>query len=103
MFWIERDMQVAIRGAVQGDNATLDGGTLLNYLQPFLLIDMLPEVRIAVFSLQPYGRPSRIAKSRQQKQGDQRYQHGQRDSWGSTQSGLPTSSSCSSRVASLAD
>ncbi len=67
MFGIEPDMQIAIRGAVQGDHATLDSGTLLNYMQPFLLTDMLPQVRITVFSLQLYGRLSCIAKSRHQK------------------------------------
>ena len=51
IFGIEPDMQIAIRGAAQGDHATLDSGTLLNYMQPFLLIDMLPQVRITVFSL----------------------------------------------------
>ncbi len=67
MFGIERDMHIAIRGAAQGDHATLDSGTLLNYMQPFLLMDMLPQVRITVFSLQLYGRLSCIAKSRHQK------------------------------------
>jgi hypothetical protein len=67
IFGIERDMQIAIRGALQRDHATLDGGTLLNYMQPFLLVDMLPQVRIAVFSPQLYRRLSSIAKSRHQK------------------------------------
>src|SRR5260370_41046032 len=66
VFRIERDMQIAIRGAVQGDHAALDDGALLNYTQPFLLIDWLPQVSITVFSPQLYRRLSCVAKSRHQ-------------------------------------
>ena len=64
MIGIDPYVQVAIRGAVQRDHATLDRGTFFNYMQPFPLTNVVPQVGIAVFSLQLYGRFACIANSR---------------------------------------
>ena len=39
---IERDVQIAIRGSVCGDDAPLDRGARFEDRQPLLLVDMRP-------------------------------------------------------------
>ena len=64
---VKSDVQIAIRRSVHRRYATLDGRTRLNYRQPVLFVDVLPQVGVAAFSLQFHRHPSWIAKSCHQK------------------------------------
>src|SRR5215467_4630315 len=58
---IKSYVEIAIRCAVYGDYAALNGGTRFDDFEPLCFIHMLPEFGITVFSRQSYRRFSRIA------------------------------------------
>src|SRR5215813_4826140 len=67
---IKSDVEIAIRCAVHGDYAALNGGTRFDDSEPLCFIHMLPEFGITAFDRQFHRRLPRVAKPGDHDQSD---------------------------------